>query len=273
MSFDREQNNKQQNTQQKQNIRLNPVNIQHLSQPSPTVATLPVNPYGSDDQPQYYPKNVQLNYDDIHNPKTNNETGNDAVLNVVNYSDKTFVIFGDATKIHKESLKALGGKFNGRLKVNPQTGFPGGAGWIFLYKFKDDVMNFVNRVNNGAIQTQREIPDQGEAGNLPTVTVPVKNNTYQTVRWKVFLPREGMTVTVKANGAQMVGNVLQTETHHDIVDTCYIVVGETTSKLVICNGKWTVWGYMVDHSVFFSNNETNTNKHTTDQGTDDVVNI
>jgi hypothetical protein len=81
--------------------------------------------------------------------------------------------------------------------------------------------------------------------------MPVKNSKFQTVKYKVFKPTEGMTVTIKSNGNETLGEVLQTESHRNVVDTVYISIGGNTSKLVICNGRWQVWGYMVEHTVFF----------------------
>lgn len=218
-----------------------PMNIHHLPQPSPQVATLPVDPYAaspSDEAPAspVGTEGVPAQY---------------GTLNAANYSDKVFVVFGEATKIHKDSLKSMGGKFNGKLKPRPDTGFPGGPAWMFMFERQIQVMEFVKKVNTGTVPTQRTIPAQGSQASLPNVVVPVKNDKFQTVRWKVFVPKEGMLVTIKANGSQLSGTVIQTETHRDVVDTCYILVEETTSKLVICNGGWQVLGYMVDHTVFF----------------------
>jgi len=221
--------------QPQQQARTNPVQVEHLPQPSPTVAMLPNDPYAAG------------------SPNNHPEYGN-ALLKIANYSEKSFVIYGDenVSKSHAGSFKALGGTFNGRLK---QVGeFPGGPGWIFSFKFQNQAYDFVNKVNSGAIATQQTVPQQGPQTVLPQVTVPMKNSVFQTVRWKVFLPKVGMIVTIKADGNQLVGTVVQTETHRDIVDTCYIVVNQNTSKLVITNGRWQVLGYMVDHSVYFREN-------------------
>ena len=235
-----------------------PMNIHQVPHPGttnfaqPAVATLPLNPYANS------PPGAA--------PTMGSPT--EGILNTATYSDKVFVIYGEGTKIHKESIKALGGKFNGRLKEKLEYGFPGGPAWMFSHDRQVKVMDFVNKVNTGAVPTQTAIPLQGNQAELPGVQVPFKNNNkFQLVKWKVFVPHEGMGVTVKANGTQIVGSVLQTETHRDVVDTCYIVVGETTSKLVICNGRWTVWGYMVDHSVYFRDGQGEVGD------TDEVVNI
>lgn len=55
-------------------------------------------------------------------------TGN---VEIIDYSEKAFAVVGEGTKILKEELKELGGKFNFRLKC--------GAGWIFSKKKLDEV--------------------------------------------------------------------------------------------------------------------------------------
>ena len=198
-----------------------------------TIATLPINPYDAS-PPMDAPTLVET-----ENP----------VLGVVNYSDKSFIVFGEATRTYKEQLRDLGGKYNGRLKE--RTGFVGGAAWLFYNNLRANVYNFVNQVNDGGMNHHEGIPQQGEQIALPTVIAPIKNKTYQFVKWKVYIPTEGMSVTIKAGGSASTGKVIQTETHRNFVDTVYINLGENTSKLVICNGLWQVWGYMVEHSVFF----------------------
>ena len=203
----------------------------------PTIATIPDDPY-ADHSPPSPPR-------DPNQP-----------LNMAAYSDKSFVVFGEGTKIHKASLgkNGLGGKFIPSLKERP--GFPGGAGWIFYMKLKDKVKAFVEQVNSGAVPTQTQPPAQGTSvASLPTVIVPVKNQTYQTVRWRVFRPAAGMKVTIKVGGSKLEGEVLQTDMTGDVVDTAYISASGNTSKVVICSGKWQVWGYQAEHVVYFSNGQ------------------
>jgi len=196
------------------------------------IATLPVN----DNQDQ---------------DNTNNVNTKDNLLNVVLYSAKSFIVFGDATKTYKDSLKALGGKYNGRLGV--RDGFPGGPAWIFPIHLREKVVEFVTKVNSKSVDLPD--PNQMDTVGLPTVIAPIQNKKYQTVRWKVFLPVTGMSVSIKANGTQVMGEVIQTETHNDIVDTAYITINGNTSKLVICNGSWQVAGYMAEHTVFFKTSD------------------
>ena len=92
--------------------------------------------------------------------------------------------------------------------------------------------------------------------NLPFAIAPVKaESKYQRVNWSVFKPKEGMIASIKAGGGTLEGTVISVETHNDIVDTVYIRTSNGDSKLVICNGKWQVWGYMVEHNIFFKDTQ------------------
>ena len=53
---------------------------------------------------------------------------------IVEYSDKSFVVQGD-TKIYKDDLKNLGGKYNARLRNGP--------GWIFFKNKERDVESYI----------------------------------------------------------------------------------------------------------------------------------
>jgi hypothetical protein len=60
-------------------------------------------------------------------------------FNVLKYSAKSIVLTGD-TRMYKEEIKALGGKWNSRL-TNKETKEKFG-GWIFPSTFKDKVDYF-----------------------------------------------------------------------------------------------------------------------------------
>lgn len=58
-------------------------------------------------------------------------------MQLINYSERSFVIFGDDTVIYKELIKTLGGKWNRNL-THPITGKKF-AGWIFSNRRLTDV--------------------------------------------------------------------------------------------------------------------------------------
>jgi len=60
------------------------------------------------------------------------------VITIKDYSAYSFVVFGD-TKIHKDKLKELGGKYNGKLSVGP--------GWVFSLDKKDKVQEWYDGLN------------------------------------------------------------------------------------------------------------------------------
>ena len=60
-------------------------------------------------------------------------------MQLQDYSERSFVIFGDDTKIHKDKLKELGGKYNSNLSI--------GKGWIFSKKSQEKVNEWMNSLN------------------------------------------------------------------------------------------------------------------------------
>jgi hypothetical protein len=63
-------------------------------------------------------------------------------LTIEDYSDKSFVVYGENTKIYIEKLKELGGKYNSNLKMGP--------GWIFSKTRKDKVNEYFNNIDNSS---------------------------------------------------------------------------------------------------------------------------
>jgi hypothetical protein len=68
-----------------------------------------------------------------------NSTTNDTVIQVMPYSEKSFVCFGKATKEHKDMLHELGGGYN-RYLTHPQTKEKF-SGWIFPIKKRATVID------------------------------------------------------------------------------------------------------------------------------------
>ena len=62
-------------------------------------------------------------------------------IRIVSYTDKSFVVVGD-TKTYKDSLKNLGGKWNGSL-TNKETGEKF-MGWIFYASKKNEIQSWID---------------------------------------------------------------------------------------------------------------------------------
>ena len=77
-------------------------------------------------------------------------------IQIVSYTDKSFVVIGD-TKTHKDSLKNLGGKWNGSL-TNKETGEKF-MGWIFYSSKKREIQSWIDTgckpISTNSISTQR----------------------------------------------------------------------------------------------------------------------
>ena len=118
-------------------------------------------------------------------------------MQMEDYSARSFVVFGPETKTHKTSLKNLGGKYNGRLKI--VGSFPGGPAWIFSNKARESVQTFLNDVDSGKFSPSA-LPTEGSTNSfIPQVVIPTLSTTYQTVKYKVFKPIEGMKVTLNVS--------------------------------------------------------------------------
>jgi hypothetical protein len=68
-------------------------------------------------------------------------------VSIKDYSTYSFVVFGD-TKIHKDKLKELGGKYNGKLSVGP--------GWIFSLDKKDKIQEWYDGLKSSPIIDPRD---------------------------------------------------------------------------------------------------------------------
>ena len=60
-------------------------------------------------------------------------------MEIQDYTDKSFVLFGDDTKKYKDCIKEMGGKWNANLKIGP--------GWVFSSNQKDTVREWLKSTN------------------------------------------------------------------------------------------------------------------------------
>lgn len=187
----------------------------------------------------------QQNMDTETNEMVQNETPK---LMVSDYSEKSFVVSGDLTRTYKDSLKKMGGKFNKNLKIDGKVT----PGWIFAKKNQEKVMEFVLGVHNGEITPTNSLPsvNQTDMPNVEKSNVP----KYQFVKFKVFRPAEGMKAQLKSEGKTMEGTVtrIQSSNNNDVIDTAYIDFDGKEQWGVICRGKWQLFGYFPNHTLFFS---------------------
>jgi hypothetical protein len=99
-----------------------------------------------------------------------------SLMQLINYSDRSFVLFGDDTRNHKDLIKSLGGKWNGGL-INPITDERFG-GWIFSNKNLNAVYEILGNY----------IIDETEEPELPRVVVkPINKNIIYNIVFLCFV--------------------------------------------------------------------------------------
>ncbi len=76
-------------------------------------------------------------------------------LEIVDYSEKAIAVFGD-TKVIKDQLKELGGRFNPSLNYNGEKR----AGWIFSKKKADEVRNLTASEKVEAVEELPALPEE-----------------------------------------------------------------------------------------------------------------
>lgn len=166
---------------------------------------------------------------------------------VDSYTEKSFAVFGN-TKPYKEYLKKLGGRPNSGLTLENEKQY----GWIFSKKNLEAVQKFIVSLDNtvstpsiGVEDLNTSITSITSIPSFPTISAV---NSYQNVRFKIFLPSVGMTAQLSST---TLGKVVRLETHNDITDTVYIEDGDKTYLAVICRQKWQILGYMTQHTLKF----------------------
>lgn len=166
---------------------------------------------------------------------------NNNILNLVAYSKQSFVVRGGqdpaATKYYMTHLKNLGGTLNYRLKEadDENKRF---TGYIFPNKKIDKVTEFVDKVNSGEI-----------GGSQP----PPRDETKQSVFYKVEKPQLGQIMNLHINGSTHRYNILSVE-GNKVITRVYAqpIQGGDQVRVIIADGKWNIWGIWQEHEVSFA---------------------
>ena len=189
------------------------------------------------------------------------------LMTIAPYGDKgtAFKVTGAATKNYTTTLKSMGGGFY----KNVGDGVPG---WVFDNSYYNNVVNFVAQANSGNVApnsnryVKRNVTVQPATVTTTSIALPTVSTstdsavspsvTMQNVSWTVPKPDVRMRVRVLVDNmaADYIITQIQPNPTTGNVETAYISPSNNpglSSKLVIVNGKWQVWGYMQDHSVNF----------------------
>jgi len=92
------------------------------------------------------------------------------MIEIIDYSAYSIAVFGD-TKIIKDKLKELGGRYNPYLTIRDKKQ----AGWIFKKDMRDKVQDIVLQqptTNTTPSPLPKSIPPPSEVNNVPEVSIP-----------------------------------------------------------------------------------------------------
>jgi stringent starvation protein B len=98
-------------------------------------------------------------------------------MEVYEYSERSVVAIGEHTKLLKDHLKAIGGKFNPNLTIKAEEKQ---KGWVFSIRKKDELLSLANksideiksiaeRANKSAENAKMSRPPEIEKGTLPFI--------------------------------------------------------------------------------------------------------
>lgn len=172
------------------------------------------------------------------------------ILRLEKYSPLSFVVRGgsdeNATRGYVKQLRdELGGTLNYRLKesFDPNVKF---TGYIYSNKKLKEVTEFVEKVNRGEIQASDP---------------PARDESKQRVFYNLDKPSHGQIMIARVHNSQTNTidthkfNVLSLETvgSYGTVMRFYVqpLQGGEQFKVVICDGKWQIWGIFDKHDVEF----------------------
>lgn len=200
-------------------------------------------------------------------------------LTLIPYSDRSFVVYGEDTKLYKSRFQDLIGRYNPNL-TNPESGEKL-KGWIFGNKQREKVNQLLEDIRAGTVEpdeveekparktyTKRVSPKKVPPKNVKSpstkgtlkLAAPVKKLEEQTVTYTLPKPKANMRVTLKTPEGVIEGETFEISKTGDVVDTVFVhpfneqgkVDTDTVYQLAIINGRWGVLGLTENHSVEFS---------------------
>ena len=148
--------------------------------------------------------------------------------------------------------------------------------WRFEAKYQNEVTTLVHNINSGAIIPEKFVafknkPRTVHQGSViapsatpvsATVTgsladiFPVINRgvgNFQIITYEgVFLPKVGMSVTIRVGDKSESFPIVKVGTTGKNVDSAYITTPKGLSELVVVKGHWVIHGMLQKHSVHFN---------------------
>lgn len=190
-------------------------------------------------------------------------------LELGEYSDKSFVIHGPATRLFTKELRELKAMFNPRL-----VKLDHGPGWVITKKLEEPLMEWYEKVKSGKLvpdidevkrhlaekkaareEMKAKSPQTGKGiAGIPTLNGKNEKGSFvmQTITYKVpaLIAGHKLQLTV---GEDTVNYVVESIGKcNGKVDTAIIHPigdGKTLSKIVVFRSKWQIWGFNETHII------------------------
>ena len=161
-------------------------------------------------------------------------------LEIMDYTDKSVVIYGN-TKIWKENLKALGGRFNPNLKRTEGENTVRFSGWVYSRSKAELLEIFVAESRSGIVTPLGETPEEKtEKASPPAKKASVPKNMV-SVNYQVQKPTK-IAHIVFASGKREEYDV---EVIRD--DKCFLVKADGTRLPIAI--VWNVWLCLAYHET------------------------
>jgi hypothetical protein len=182
-------------------------------------------------------------------------------VELINYSEKSFVLRGKKTKEWSNRLREEGGKFNCML-TDPLT-MKKFCGWLFKKSDKEKIDKILYEMMNDSIEiVNPEKSSLPSSSNLNTDVIiediPINNPIqYQKINFEIVIPQVGMKAKIYSNNNLLfTGKVLKVMKKNEMVTECLIKNDKNNHLLntITCgiiNFDWRILGTLIETNIIF----------------------
>ncbi|SNW62275.1 Hypothetical protein ORPV_371 [Orpheovirus IHUMI-LCC2] len=175
-------------------------------------------------------------------------------MEIIPYTEKSFILVGSDTKNYIEKLKEMGGTY-GRYWKNRVTG-ENFSGWMFNINKMPEIEEFLRTPDTYQPVSPRS-SGQGRSRQQPTSYFgqqTIQQPGLQRVIYDIKVPNVGNIVNVVIGSSitpLRVGTVLSSK-NDGLLDTLYLQADDNSINVAkIVNGEWQIISNLTEHKVLF----------------------
>lgn len=189
---------------------------------------------------------------------------------IENYTDKSFKVSGESTKLYKEKFKELNGMF--------RTTYKGGPGWVFSNSKRKAIEDLISEIKLGKVtpcnsnkptRDYKRSTDKVDVPDIPLIPGYTENKYfapsisdnkgYQTLTYTVLRPSLNMEIMVRRGTSSKIEDlyhISHLDERNGVVEEVYAFIdggddNTPLTKFVVINGRWQVLGLTEHHTVDF----------------------